>query len=153
MKQFLLPLQIEKHILKREDSLKRSIDMFLNVLINTPRYSCVAERDFGFVFNNLRFEIFNEREGVVYDSSTEEGTKEGLRGPLYELKISGSSKNLDTFAAELKEAITRYEPRLTEVAVTMTYVREERRIYIDVKGTIVSTDEKYKYKTIINIWN
>jgi predicted component of type VI protein secretion system len=72
---------------------------------------------------------------------------------LYELKISGSSKNLNTFASELKDAITKYEKRLTDVAVSMTYIREERRIYISVKGVIPSTMERYQFTTTINIWN
>jgi predicted component of type VI protein secretion system len=151
----LSQLKIVHGRLNTTDNLKRSIDSFLALLISSPRYRCVVDRDFGFVFNNLRFEIFNENEGVVYDSTTENDTKilPTTDTSLYELKISGSSKNLNTFASELKDAITKYEKRLTDVAVSMTYIREERRIYVSVKGVIPSTMERYQYTTTINIWN
>jgi hypothetical protein len=153
MNHFTLPLQIKKGSIERSEDLKRSIDTFLSVLITTPCNSSIADRRFGFIFNNLRFEIFNEREGVVYDSTTDDDTPEKAKDILYDLKISGSSKNLNTFASELKEAITYYEHRLSDVSVAMTYVREERRIYISVKAIIASTEEKYKYTTTINVWN
>jgi hypothetical protein len=151
----LSQLNIVNGRLNTTDNLKKSIDSFLALLISSPRYRCVADREFGFVFNNLRFEIFNENEGVVYDSTTENDAKILPTGDssLYELKISGSSKNLNTFASELKDAITKYEKRLTDVAVSMTYIREERRIYISVKGVIPSTMERYQFTTTINIWN
>ena len=34
----------------------------------------------------------------------------------------------------------------------MTYIREERKIYVTVKGVIVETGAKYQYLTIINVW-
>ena len=72
---------------------------------------------------------------------------------LYEKKISGSSKNLNTFAAELKESIRKYEKRLQNPTVSMTYIREERLIYVTVKGIIAVSGEKYQYTTTIRIWN
>ena len=69
------------------------------------------------------------------------------------MKMSGSSKNINTFASELKEAIAKYEPRLSDVSTTMTYVREEKKIYVAVKGVIVETGKDYQYQTIIRIWN
>ena len=47
----------------------------------------------------------------------------------------------------------KYEERLTEVQATMSYVREERKIYITVTGIIVDTREKYKYDTTIKVWS
>ena len=105
----------------------------------------------GFVFNNLRFEIFNENEGVVYDSGDTK-SMDDLQG-IYDKKISGSSKSINTFASELKESVLKYERRLEDVAVSMTYIREERQIYITVKGVIVSTKENYVYKQTIRVWN
>ena len=43
---------------------------------------------------------------------------------------------MNTFAAELKEVVKNYEKRLSDVAVTMTYIREERLIYVTIKGII-----------------
>lgn len=147
-----LPLMIDKSGLSRNQNVKQSIDSFISLLLNTPCYACAADPQFGFIFNNLRFEIFNENEGVVYNS---EGTPNSgdLQQNLYLKKISGSSKNLNTFAAELKTAVNRYEKRLTNVAVTMTYIREERNIYVTVKGMIIDTQSDYQYNTFIRIWN
>lgn len=146
-----IPLQLTPKGLQREDTLKRSIDSNLYLIITTERFSTPADAQFGFVFNNLRFEMFNENEGVVFDSGDTK-TMSNIRG-AYDKKISGSSKSVNTFAAELKSAISKYEERLEKIAVSMTYVREERQIYITVKGTIVSTKEDYVYDQTIKVWN
>ena len=72
---------------------------------------------------------------------------------IYDKKISGSSKSINTFAAELKAAIEKYETRLENIAVAMTYIREERQIYITVKGIIADTKEEYIYNQTIRVWN
>ena len=123
--------------------------MFL--IITTERFSTPADPQFGFVFNNLRFEMFNENEGVVFDSGDTD-TMSNIQG-AYDKKISGSSKSINTFAAELKAAITKYEDRLEKISVSMTYIREERLIYITVKGIIISTKEDYVYDQTIKVWN
>lgn len=153
MANILLPLQIVDGKLKTTDKIVKSIDDFLSLLITTSQNDSVSTRKFGFVFNNLRFEIFNENEGVVYDSSLEEDAGEELGPDIYEKKISGSSKNLNTFAAELKEAIIKYEKRLQDVSVSISYIREERLLYVVVKGVLSSTKERYRYLTTIKIWN
>ena len=61
--------------------------------------------------------------------------------------------NINTFATDLKEVIMKYEYRLTDVAATMSYVRDERKIYITVTGVIIDTQEKYKYDTTLKIWS
>ena len=129
MTNILLPLQITAGKLSTTEKVMKSIDSFLSLLITTSQNDSVSARKFGFVFNNLRFEIFNENEGVVYDSSLEEDAREELVSGIYEKKISGSSKNLNTFAAELREAIIKYEKRLQDVSVSISYIREERLLY------------------------
>ena len=146
-----IPLLLTPKGLQREDGLKRSIDANLYLIITTERFSTPADPQFGFVFNNLRFEMFNENEGVVFDSGDTESMS-NLQG-AYDKKISGSSKSVNTFAAELKAAITKYEERLEKISVSMTYIREERQIYITVKGIIVSSKEDYIYDQIIKVWN
>ena len=106
--------------------------------------------DFGFVFNNMRFEIFDEHEGVIYNSG--DTIYETSSQDIYNMKISGSSKNMNTFAAELKEIVKQYEKRLDDISVTMTYIREERKIYITIKGVIISTKEDYVFTTILRVW-
>ena len=146
-----IPLQLTAKGLQRDDDLKRSIDANVYLIITTERFSTPADPQFGFVFNNLRFEMFNENEGVVFDSGDTD-TMSNIQG-AYDKKISGSSKSINTFAAELKTAITKYENRLERISVSMTYIREERLIYITVKGVIVSTKEDYIYDQPIKVWN
>lgn len=146
-----LPLNVGPRGLMREEKLKKSLDASISLILSTPQFSTPADPQFGFVFNNLRFEMFNENEGVVYDSGDTD-YMDGLQG-IYDKKISGSSKSINTFASELKESIIKYERRLEDVSVSMTYIREERQIYITIKGVIVSTKENYVYKQTIRVWN
>lgn len=145
-----IPLEVKKTGLAREEKIKKSIDESLNMLLSTPRYNSIGDPEYGFVFNNMRFEIFDEHEGVIYNSG--DTLYESGMHDVYTKKISGSSKNMNTFAAELKEAVKDYEKRLDDVAVTMTYIREERLVYITVKGVIVATKEGYLYKSTLRVW-
>ena len=120
------------------------------MLLSTPRYNSIGDPEYGFVFNNMRFEIFDEHEGVIYNSG--DTLYESGMHDVYTKKISGSSKNMNTFAAELKEVVKTYEKRLGDVAVTMTYIREERLIYITIKGIILSTKEDYVFSNTLRVW-
>ena len=145
-----IPLEVKKTGLAREEKIKKSIDESLNMLLSTPRYNSIGDPEYGFVFNNMRFEIFDEHEGVIYNSG-DTLYESGLLD-VYTNKISGSSKNMITFAAELKEVVKTYEKRLGDVAVTMTYIREERLIYITIKGIILSTKEDYVFSNTLRVW-
>lgn len=147
-----LPLNISAEGLQREQSLQQSIDNNLRLIITSPKHTCLADMNFGFVFNNLSFENFNENEGVVYNSNPDMGG-EAERNGLYDKKISGSSKSLNTFAAELKETICTYEKRLDQVSVSMTYIRQERYIHVVIKGEILESKVPYTYNTKFKIWN
>ena len=136
-----LPLDIGKEGLVRDTDPKTAISSFLRLLITSPYGSYAADEEFGFVFNNLRLENFNELNGVV----------SGRTGVLGK-KISGTSRNLNTFAAELQDRINRYETRLCDVSVSMTYSRVDKIIYVVVKGTIKESKEPYQYKTTIKVW-
>ena len=140
-----IPLQINSGVLATYTDVKESIDAHVELLLTTPVGSCVSDPNFGFILNNLRFEIFNENEGVVLNADED-------RSELYEKKVSGSSRNVNTFAIELKQLIEHYEPRLEDVLVTMSYVREHRKIYITIKGVIIETQTNYQYQTSIRIW-
>ena len=143
----LIPLKIKAGTLATYTDVKDSIDAHVELLLSTPVGSCISDPNFGFILNNLRFEIFNENEGVVLNSIEDDNSE------LYEKKISGSSRNINTFAIELKQLIEHYEPRIEDVLVTMSYVREHRKIYITVKGQISETEEPYQYQTNIRVWN
>ena len=148
-----IPLHINKNKLEGEKSVEQSINSFIYLLLTTPRNSCPSDPQFGFVFNNLRFEIFNENEGVVYNDADTLSKSIDNPNDLYAKKISGSSKNLNTFASEFKEAIAYYEKRLSNISVTMTYMRELKKIHVTVKGVITELSKDYLYSTDINVWN
>ena len=105
-----IPLRVVKSGLARENKIKRSIDEALNMLLTTPCYNSIGDSRYGFVFNNMRFEIFDEHEGVIYNSG-DTLYENGLRD-LYSKKISGSSKNMNTFAAELTKEDYLYKSTL-----------------------------------------
>ncbi|MBO4249766.1 MAG: GPW/gp25 family protein [Paludibacteraceae bacterium] len=130
-----IPISIRKGALERTEGLAEAITSNLSLLVSTPRYLTAADPHFGFVFNNLKFENVNEKEGVVYNR-----------------KLSGSSKNINTYAAELQKAILEYEPRLQDVKVNMTYVREEKQIYTTVDAVISETQKPYQFTTTIKVW-
>lgn len=146
-----LPLRVTPKGIAREEKLKKSIDDVIDLILSTARYSTPSDAQFGFVFNNLRFEMLNENEGVVFDSGDTQ-SMDGIQG-VYDKKISGSSKSINTFASELKEVVAKYEPRLEDVTASMTYIREERQIYMTIKGVIASTKQSYVYKQIFRVWN
>lgn len=151
MRSISIPLQIIKGGLAKTEDTKKAIDSALELLMTTPNFGSAADPLYGFVLNNLRFEIFNEHEGVVYNSAGADRRLSG-RDDLYGRRISGASSNLDTFAASFKETIEMYERRLGNVSVSMTYIREDRKIYVSVKGVIVETETPYQYSSIINVW-
>jgi hypothetical protein len=150
MKSVVSPLEIIMGSISRTNNQKESIDAFLEILLTSACGDCCIDPEFGFIFNNMRFEIFNEREGTIFNSTL---TDDSTDDPLYSKKVSGNSKNINTFATDLKKVIMKYEQRLSDVAATMSYVRDERKIYITVTGIIVDTQEKYKYDTTLKIWS
>lgn len=136
-----MPMEIGKDGLARESGMAASVTTFIRVLLNTVVGESSADREFGFLLNNLKFQNFDETNGVVLGESGSLGKK-----------ISGTSRNINTFASELRDAIRIYEPRLDDVNVSMTYVRGERHIYISVKGILVPSGEDYQFNTKIKVW-
>ncbi len=140
------PLQITAGAFARTDSLRESLDNFLTMYLNTPKGNFIPDPEYGFVFTGLRFELFDEHSGTVYDSK-------GGNDPIYDKKISGTSRNLQTFAADFNEYVRNNESRLGSVSTVMTYIREQRQILLVVRGVMIQTDEPYEYRTLINVWN
>lgn len=147
-----LPLTIKDGKFVRHKNLKEAIDESISLVISTPLFSNPIDPKFGFVLSNLRFEQIDEKEGVVLDVGVEDITPL-LDTSIYEKKISGNSRNFNTFASELKSAIARVEKRLGELKVAMTYMREERAIHIVVTGIIIETGEDYQFHKRIMVWN
>lgn len=141
-----LPLSIDKGKVEMNTDVVSSIKSNVDMILNTRQGECIADSDFGFVYNNTKFEIFNENDGVIFDSKGD-GQDMSVSGVnLYTKKISGSSRNVNTFAADLCEAVASYEPRLANVKVSMSYVRLERMIYITVDAVIVDSGEPFLYQ-------
>lgn len=136
-----IPLEIGRGRLERNSGTKASIDDFVETILTTAWGECACDPMFGFVFNNLSFENFNENEGVVAG-----------RVEPYDRKISGNSLNSNTFASCLCDAIRTYEKRLDNPSVTMTYICQQRTIYVDVKGVVAESGQPYNYKTQIRVW-
>lgn len=137
-----LPLAVGPKGLEREENVKESITSFLNLLLeSSPGVSSVADSDFGFILNSLIFENFNENEDVI-----------SRRSGIYGKKISGNSRNLNTFASELQILVSEYETRLSDVSVSMIYSREERVIYVTIKGCVKESGEQYQYDSKIKVW-
>ena len=77
MKSIAIPLRVKKGGLSRIENTKKAIDSALNLLTTTPCLSCLADPQYGFIFNNLRFEIFNESDGVVFNPSGSQAFPDG----------------------------------------------------------------------------
>ena len=121
-----IPLEVKKKGFAREKSLKKSLDESLYMLLTTPRYNNVSDPEYGFIFNNMRFEIFDEHEGVIYNSGD----------TIYDRGFK------DIYSKK----------RLSDIAVTMTYIREERLIYVTIKGVIILTKEDYVFTSTLRVW-
>jgi len=146
-----LPLCISGGRISLQSDIKTSIDSNVSVLVSATRRSCVADPNYGFVFNNFRFNIFNENEGVIFDSKPQVSLD--YERNAYNLKLSGKSQNINTFAAELCKVISLYEPRLNNVKSSMTYIRNQRLVFIIIKGVIAETGEEYMFSTNVKAWN
>lgn len=149
MEHISIPLKLEKGAFKRTKNSKQAINESLRLLLNTTCGEFVPDPHYGFILNNLRFEIFDEQQGEIYNSK--ESVIENKE--LYEKKIQGTSKSVNTFATDVKEAIIKYEGRLSNVEVMMSYDKNFRRIRVEVKAIISETLEAYNFITYINVWN
>ena len=69
MDSLVSPLEIIMGGISRTDNQKESIDAFLEILLTSACGDCCIDPEFGFIFNNMRFEIFNEREGTIFNSA------------------------------------------------------------------------------------
>ncbi len=143
-----IPLDIDQGAFVTDTNDRTAINRFVDMLMLTPQGAFVADPDFGFVFSNMKFEMFDEKLGVILNSTPSDTDQK----ELYEKKISGNAANFNTFARSLKEAIDKYEPRLDNVGVVMAYEREYKRIKVVVKGNVKATGAPYNYDTEIKIW-
>lgn len=125
-----------------------SIRSFIELLVNTPLGSYSPDSEFGFVFKNFRFQIFNEEKGVLYSSDPDNEISD-----YYKYKIQGHGVNFNTFAHELKMSIEKYEPRLKRVRVNMEYSSTSKNIDIVVTGKINDKiSEDFEHIIKMHVW-
>lgn len=142
-----IPLSFNTLGLTKCDDLKTSINDFIHLLLTTTPGSCPCDIEFGFNLNLLTFENFNENEGTVQNHTSKDPS------PWQSKKLTGNSKNFNTFAYDLCEIIKNYEKRLEQPFVTMSYIPQERIVHVDISGQIGETKEPYQHHTTIKIWN
>jgi hypothetical protein len=116
--------------------LKESIDDFIELLVVSPHGSFKADYNFGFIFQNFRYENFESNETI--------NSK----------KVYGLSVNKNNYAHDLKVTIEEYEPRLKNVEVKMGYEANNKEISLEVTGKYEEDFTEKKYQKIISfiIW-
>lgn len=154
------PMKIKVPMVELGDvSVKHSIDKFLDMLISSNKFCCIADPEFGFALEDFRFESFSVDRAKFFEASVnrmrpKENTQlYDIKNPLYEKKIIGDSRTTDTFATELKHAIERYEKRLKDVSVSMDFQARGKIIHINVTGKINDeTNAFYYYEFNTVVW-
>ena len=68
------------------DDMKKSVDSFIALLLSSKKHSCIADDDFGFIFENLRYENIDPNRGLFIDN--ENNTI--LRSSIYDKKINNN---------------------------------------------------------------
>ena len=116
--------------------LQESIDNFLDLLVVSPNGSFKADYNFGFVFQNFRFENCDSNEQI--------NSK----------KLYGVSVNKNNYAHDLKLAIEEYETRLKNVEVRMSYDAKVKKVSLDVTGKYEEdyVEKKYQKNISFLIW-
>lgn len=94
----LLPLQVTNGRLAYSPNPSMTIDAFIELLLSTPCGGCSADPEFGFIFNNLKFGIFNEKkESFMTHRHKTTQPQDSMTKSFRELQ------NLNTFAVDLKK--------------------------------------------------
>ena len=116
--------------------LKESIDNFIDLLVVSPNGSFKADYNFGFVFQNFRYENCDANEEIN------------------EKRLYGLSVNKNNYAYDLKCTIEEYESRLKNVMVNMGYDAKIKEISLEVTGQYEEDFAEKKYQKSISfiIW-
>lgn len=131
------------------DDMKKSVDSFIALLLSSKKHSCIADDDFGFIFENLRYENIDPNRGLFIDN--ENNTI--LRSSIYDKKINGTGKNANSFAKEIKNSIEKYEKRLENIEISIDFQQKGKIVCIMVNGILCDhRNTPYSYEFKINIW-
>jgi len=133
-----IPIEITDRFLEKNETgnISTSIDNFVDLLVVSPNGSFKADYNFGFVFQNSRFENSDENEQINAK------------------KIHGESFNKNNFAYDLRAAIEEYESRLNNVRVKMDYDSDYKKVSIDISGRYEEdfTEKIYTRNITFYIW-
>ena len=139
MNGFNIPLHITGSFTEKNSTrkLKDSIDDFIELLAFSANGSFKVDRNFGFVFQNFRFENTDMSEQINHK------------------KLYGSSVNENNYAYDLKSAIESYETRLMNVHVMMSFDAIKRKATLEVTGRYEEdfSEKEYKKEIAFYIWN
>lgn len=131
------------------EDIKTSVDSFLTLLMSSKKHSCIADNDFGSVFESLRYENIDPNRGLFLNNDN----KSLFKNPIYDKKISGTGKNTNSFARELKNTIEKYEKRLNNIDIIIDFQHKGKIVRITVNGTLCDNrNTPYLYEFKINIW-
>jgi len=126
-----IPFHISNGKIEGEKDIIKSVNSFIDLMVSTNIGSFKPEADFGFVFKNFKFEIFDEVNGTIRYNSRKKGE---IVDDNYFKKISETSNNPNNFAFDLKKNIEKYENRLKNIIVSMYYYRQEKLIKLVISG-------------------
>jgi len=118
------------------ENLKKSIEDFIFLLINSQNGSFKPDFRFGFSLKNFRFENSDSEDKI---------NKE---------KIRGKSDNLNNFyAIALSETIKQFEPRLQNPEIDIEFDKKQSKVTIHISGKILMDEKKeYKQEITFHIW-
>ena len=133
-----IPVTITESFTKENATrkLKESIDSFIDLIVISPHGSFKADYNFGFVFQNFRYENCDANEQI--------NSK----------RLYGISVNKNNYAYDLKLAIEAYESRLANVEVRMGYDAKIKEVSLEVTGKYEEdfTEKKYQKNISFLIW-
>lgn len=144
-----IPFQIHSGKIDREKDINKSINEFIELLVSSHLGSFTPDGDFGFIFINFKFEIFNEKKGTIsYLKKADEYVDIN-----YTKKISETSKNMGSFAYDLKRNIEKHEQRLKNVEVNMKYNPKEIMVTLEIIGKLNNERSvDYNHKIVFQVW-
>jgi hypothetical protein len=126
----------ETNLVKGND-IESAINDFINLIIDSPNGSFKPDLDFGFSLKNSRFENATEPGKGVYE----------INGK----NIKCKSKDQDSYAFSLTEAIKKFEPRLINPQVTEDFNKSNSEVLLSISG-LLQSGEKYEQKIKFYIW-
>jgi len=115
---FKIPITVTGNLMEENitGKIKDSIDNFIELLVVSPNGSFKADYNFGFIFQNFRYENCDSRDQIN------------------DKKLFGESINRNNYAFDLKQTIESYESRLKNVQVKMLYDAKIKKVSLDITG-------------------